>query len=64
MFINLWCDSCRTIVPAAAAYHRPADDRFPWLDYVPATDPLWLCTRCQCRHLDLAPYTVTAPQPH
>ena len=20
MFINLWCDSCRTIVPAAAAY--------------------------------------------
>lgn len=57
--LNLWCDACRTIVHGVAAYHRPTDDRFPWLAYIPPGPHLWLCPACQCRHTDLIPYTVT-----
>ena len=58
--LNLWCDACRTIVPAVAAFHRPADDRFPWLAYICPGEPhLWLCPRCQRHHPDLMPFLAT-----
>lgn len=54
--LHLWCDGCRTIVHAAVAHRRPADDRFPWLAWTPAAEPLWLCPGCQAKHSDLGPY--------
>lgn len=55
--MRLWCEACRRLVHAAAAYHYPTDGRFPWMEWVrPAGPHMWLCPKCHNQHPDLTPY--------